>query len=105
MGYFGYGIIVLLVNVAIITFLAITYFNEIMDIMTKNSIAYNRYSNIDNRVWLLLLLFLVASLLSWVIWPVMLVVWCVGIFYIYIKQNDKFKRIIAILKEDIKKDE
>lgn len=105
MGYFGYGTIVLLLNVAIIAFLLITYFKEILEFMEEEDIGYGGYNDVDWRVWLIVLLFLLACLLSWLLWPVMLVVWAVGILFIAMKQNDKFKRIIAILKEDVKKDE
>lgn len=107
MGYFTWALIVLLINVAIIAFLAITYFKEVMDYMAKEGIAYSNssYDPSDNRHWMLIIVFLASSLLSWLVWPVMLVGWAVGILYLAMKQNDKFKRIIEILKEDVKKTE
>lgn len=99
MGYFGYGTLVMIINVAIITFLAITYFKEVYKFMEEEDIGYYGYNDYDGRHWILILTVLASCLLSWLLWPIMLVVWVIGILYIAIKQNEKFKKIIEILKE------
>jgi hypothetical protein len=104
MNYWDWAFIILLINVGIMSFITITYFKEIMQYMKDNEFGYHtsNYSykkdNDLRGVWLIIG-GLVGILVSWLLWPVMVVIWAVGIAYIYTKKKDKFNRIIAIMKE------
>lgn len=102
MGYWTWGLIVMLINVGLIAFFMISYFKEMMEYMKDQQLGYNssNYHGYDYRgVWFLLIGIL-STLVSFLIWPIMVVAWAVGLMYLYIKESDKFKRIMDIIKEE-----
>lgn len=103
MGYWTFALIVMLVNVALIAFFMINSFKEIMTYMKVNDLGYDRYD--DNRPVWLILLGILATLVSFLAWPVMVVVWGIGLLYLYLKGQDKFKRIMEIINEKPTPDE
>ena len=102
MGYFTIGFIVLIITTIIFSFAFFVNVEKIFSYMKKNSLGYSEskyYGITDNRHGWLILLAIIILVLSFLAWPVIVIIDTISIIYYYVRNEDKFKRIVAILKE------
>lgn len=101
MGYWTWALIIMLINIGLVAFFLISYFKEIMEFMDENGYgkSSSNYDRYDNRGTWIIVAVIASVIISFLAWPVILMLWAVGFMYLYIKGEDKFKRIMAILKE------